>query len=191
MRTVKLEHITVKYETGVIFDDFSYTFEDGQCCVLTGASGRGKTTLLKIVTGLLLPDAGAVCVPKGFRFSAAFQEDRLLPALTATENLLFALPKGAERSVAKAESLLGEILPAESLSKRPAELSGGMRRRVSVARALFAPSDAVILDEPFAGLDDETARLVSAFIAAHRADRMLLLATHRPDLAPPGSLLAL
>lgn len=191
MRKIILENIEVSFDGKKVIEDFSHIFEEGECCVLTGASGKGKTTLLRTVLGLQAPDKGIVTVPKGFHFTAAFQEDRLLPELSAAENLCFALPFGCRKDKGAARRFLAEILPEDAPDKKPAELSGGMCRRVAVARALFAPSDAVILDEPFAGLDEETAKIVSAFIAAHRDGRLLILATHRPDLAPAGHPLAL
>ena len=186
MRKIMLENIGISYNNHRVLHDLSFTFEENEVYILTGASGKGKTTLLKILMGLITPDAGKVSLPKGFRVTAAFQEDRLLPELSAVENLLFALPRGCRKDRAEAERFLGEILPSEAFFKKPAELSGGMCRRVTVARALFAPSDAVVLDEPFAGLDDETAKQVSAFIKAYQDERMLIIATHRPEFAPPG-----
>ena len=105
-----------------------------------------------------------------------FQEDRLCEALSAVENVALVMPGRASRR--KVRELLSQILPADCLDQPVMELSGGMRRRVSLARAVAYPSTLLVLDEPFTGLDVQTRRQVIDFLRANRRDRTLLVATH-------------
>lgn len=145
----------------------------GEALCLMGPSGAGKTTLLATVAGLLEPLAGELAVPANTRFAAVFQQTRLVDDLTAGENLrLFAVPGTDVRA------LLAELLPASALEGPVRELSGGQRRRVELARAFAAPADAILLDEPFTGLDEDSRARALAFIQRHQGARPLLLSTH-------------
>ena len=161
-----------------ILDGFSLTLKSGGLYGLTAPSGRGKTTLLRILMGLLQPDAGTVT--QGVRYSAVFQTDRLLPGRSALEQLLFV--RGGKRDRAACRAFLAGLLPEESLEQPVEELSGGMQRRVAVARALWAESDCILMDEPFTGLDEDTLHKTVDFILEHRQGRTLLLSTHQREL---------
>ena len=174
---IRLDNISKAYGDTVVLQGFSAVLGHGKTYILTGASGAGKTTLLHILLGLVPPDSGSVT--KNVRFSAVFQENRLLPGRTAVDNLAFAAPKGTKKAVLSA--LLQEILPAESLNKPIEQLSGGMCRRVAVARAMLSESDCVVMDEPFAGLDGDTVKTVVGFIFRHLRGRTLILSTHQPE----------
>lgn len=114
-------------------------------------SGAGKTTLLRLLLGLVKPDGGSIS-PAGAKLSCAFQEERLVPGLSAVGNVLLACPC----TRAQAESAFGALgFEAHTMHQPVCELSGGQQRRVSLARAMLADSAAVLLDEPFKGLDDE------------------------------------
>ena len=144
-------------------------------------SGAGKTTLLRLLLGLEKPDGGRL-VGTDLRWSAVFQEDRLLEGLDAAGNLRFAL--GPAYDTRAAEAMLEELGLADVGSKPVGAWSGGMKRRLALARALLAPSEAIALDEPFTGLDDENRQ--RAIRAIRRAAEMkpVLLVTHdREDLA--------
>lgn len=174
---IELKSIAKSYGEQTVLQAFSATLRQGSTYLLTGASGKGKTTLLHILLGLVKPDSGTVT--QSVRYTAVFQENRLLPQNTAAENLQFV----AKRNTSK-ESLLAylaEILPPDSLQKPIEQLSGGMQRRVAIARALLADSDCVIMDEPFTGLDEDTTQQVLAFVFRHLRGRTLLLSTHQPE----------
>lgn len=175
---IRIERLCKRYGDTVLFQDFTMTLEQGRTYVLTGASGKGKTTLLHMLLGLVQPDSGTVT--KNVRYSAVFQENRLLPMQTAIENLNFIAKKGTKKTTLTA--LLTEILPQDSLEKPIEQLSGGMQRRVAIAGALLAESDCVIMDEPFTGLDEQTVKTVLAFIYRHLNGRTLLLSTHQPEV---------
>ena len=153
---ISLQGLTKRYGRGpVVLDDVSLDVQQGQFVCLLGASGCGKSTLLNLVAGLEAPTAGTVDVP-GHRPSLMFQEPALLPWLTAAENVELALRlRGVGRTDRReqARSLLDLVRLAGAGAKRPHELSGGMRQRVAMARALAQDSKVLLMDEPFAALD--------------------------------------
>lgn len=175
-----LSHVTKYYKEKPVLEDFSFTFQNGQKYCIMAPSGGGKTTLFKIIMGLEAPDSGTVSTcPVSGRFGAVFQEDRLLPGYSAADNIRFVT--GRQLSDAQLHRVLSRLLPADSLSKPVSEFSGGMKRRLAILRALLAPSDFLIMDEPFSGLDAETKRAAILLILELKADRLLLVSTHNPE----------
>lgn len=158
-----------------VLENFSAVFPEGCCTALMGPSGRGKTTLLRILMGLERADSGKIEGLSGKRLAAVFQEDRLFPALSARQNLLAVCPGAAD---AQADRLLEEMGLWESRTKRMREMSGGMKRRVAIARALLYAPEILLLDEPFGGMDEKTREQAAACIRAHTAGETLLLVTH-------------
>ena len=148
---------------------------------LWAPSGAGKTTLLRLLLGLERPDSGQL-VGTDIRWSAVFQEDRLLEGLDAGGNLRFVL--GAAYDAKAAEAMLEELGLSDADTKPVRDWSGGMKRRLALARALLAPSDAVALDEPFTGLDEDNRRRAVGAIRRAAETKPVLLVTHdRDDLA--------
>ncbi len=141
---------------------------------ITGPSGSGKTTLLMLLAGLRKPDSGVIKVPA--RVSMMFQEDRLCMELTALKNVEMVTGSRAE-----AEKALLCLLSCEDLEKPCSDLSGGMKRRVSLARAMEAQSELVLLDEPFTGLDEENRRRAMDYIMRRGQGRILIIAAHDTD----------
>ncbi len=171
----KVENLTVQYSGTAVLENFSAEFPDGGVTAVSGRSGCGKTTLLAVLLGLLRPDGGTV---SGFRQpSAVFQEDRLLPFLSAEKNI--AVTAGCTEAEA-GEALLSVGFDAADRGKRAFELSGGMARRVAIVRAMLAPGDAVLLDEPFKGLDERTRAQVVRFVCENRRGRTMVVVTHDP-----------
>ena len=169
----KVENLTVQYGGTAVLENFSAEFPDGGVTAVSGRSGCGKTTLLAVLLGLLRPDGGTV---SGFRQpSAVFQEDRLLPFLSAEKNI--AVTAGCTEAEA-GEALLSVGFDAADRGKRAFELSGGMARRVAIVRAMLAPGDAVLLDEPFKGLDERTRAQVVRFVCENRRGRTMVVVTH-------------
>ena len=175
---IQIKDLSHRFGEKRVFEHFNLSLQDGGLYGLTAPSGRGKTTLLRILMGLLTPDAGTL--PQGVRYSAVFQTDRLLPGRSAVDQLLFV--RGGKKDRAEAARFLAGLLPENSLDQPVGELSGGMQRRVAIARALWAESDAVLMDEPFTGLDEATLRQTADFILANRQGRTLLLSTHQKEL---------
>ena len=171
----KVENLTVQYGGTAVLENFSAEFPDGGVTAVSGRSGCGKTTLLAVLLGLLRPDGGTV---SGFRQpSAVFQGDRLLPFLSAEKNI--AVTAGCTEAEA-GEALLSVGFDAADRGKRAFELSGGMARRVAIVRAMLAPGDAVLLDEPFKGLDERTRAQVVRFVCENRRGRTMVVVTHDP-----------
>lgn len=153
--------------------------ESGKTYCLMGASGSGKTTLMRILLGLEQADTGTVTGVTGCRLNAVFQEDRLCETFSPLDNIMMVLPRGTEKSGVLAD--METILPAECLKRPVLTLSGGMKRRVAICRAMLAPSDGIIMDEPFTGLDGDTKRLVIRYMKERLAGRMLLVSTHQEE----------
>lgn len=170
---MEVQKLCKSYDDRPVLQNVSFTAENG-VTALWGPSGAGKTTLLRILMGLEVPDSGTLS-GTDVRWSAVFQEDRLLPGLDAMENLRFVLGPDMDNDAAAQLRALG-LDPSPGQCVR--SWSGGMRRRLALARALLAPADALALDEPFTGLDRENRDLALACIRETAGDRPVLLVTH-------------
>lgn len=168
---ILVKNLCKAYDGVAVLANVSFTMEEGVTCVMA-PSGTGKTTLLRILLGLERPDSGSV---SRCRWSAVFQEDRLLEQLDAMENLRFALGALDE---AAAAALLEQLQLGDVGDKCVRDFSGGMKRRLALARAVLAEGDALALDEPFSGLDEENRERCRAVIAAEAQRRPVLLVTH-------------
>ena len=168
-----IKNLCKAFDGRPVLENVSFTAGPGVTCVMA-PSGAGKTTLLRILLGLERPDSGSV--PEGVRWSAVFQEDRLLEHLDAMENLRFVLGSALDESAANV--LLTELGLGDTAGKPVREFSGGMKRRLALARALLAPSDALALDEPFTGLDEENRARCQALIRRMAPGKPVLLVTH-------------
>lgn len=170
-----IEHLTKQFGEKTLFRDLCLTVEGP--AVLWAPSGWGKTTLLRILMGLDTPTAGRV---RGVgRAAAVFQEDRLCPQLTALQNVTLVLP-GSEKQYK--EQIRADFqqfgMDAAALALPAARLSGGQKRRTALLRALWAPSDTLLLDEPFTGMDPDTLAAAAALLRTRCGTEPVLLATH-------------
>lgn len=171
---IELKNIWKAYGEKQVLRDFSYAFPAGKTTCVMGASGCGKTTLLRLLLGLEAPDSGKILgVPP--RKSAVFQENRLCDAISAPANLRLTAPA---LSRSRAEQLLRDAGLGDSLHQPVRELSGGMRRRVAILRALTADYDLLLADEPFTGLDDDTKRGVMELFQMHTKGKTVIIVTH-------------
>ncbi len=171
-----LEKVSFSYGEKEVLREVTLRLPAQGVVCLYGASGGGKTTLLRLLAGLEKPAAGRVTGTADKKIAMVFQEDRLLPWLSAADNVAAALR--GEDARARAVQALEEVGLAASADERPAALSGGMRRRVAIARALAFEGDILLLDEPFNGLDEKLWRPLAQHIAARYADRLTVLVTH-------------
>ncbi|MBE6969597.1 MAG: ATP-binding cassette domain-containing protein [Ruminococcaceae bacterium] len=173
---MKLRNVYKSYGNIAVLKNLSLDFAPGGRYQIGGPSGCGKTTLLRLLMGLERPDAGEIEAKE--RIAAVFQENRLCPWLTAEENIRLVAPK------ARAADCLAALgLP---LDQRPvSEYSGGMQRRVALARALLAESEVLLLDEPFTGLDEENRDRAIAAIDRWAGERTILFVSHESSL--PGA----
>ena len=165
---LKLHNLSFSYGGRPVFQGLNLTFPAGSRTAILGRSGLGKTTLLRLIAGLLPPDAGEITGLPEQGVAMVFQEDRLVPGLTAAENVRLPSPQQlfAELGLAGSENLL------------PAQLSGGMSRRVAIARALAFDSPLIMMDEPLKGLDETTHAQVMDCIHRRSGGKTLLLITH-------------
>ncbi len=172
---IVLEKLCKSYQGRAVLSDFSCVFPKGEVSGIMAPSGRGKTTLLRILMGLERPDSGSVRGLCGMRMSAVFQEDRLCPFLDAEANIRLVRPDLPSDMLRDALKELG--LDKEK-GKAAEKLSGGMRRRTALLRALLAEWDILFLDEPFKGLDEGTKRDAIAFTKRMVSLRTVLFVTH-------------
>jgi nitrate/nitrite transport system ATP-binding protein len=208
---VSVEGVTRAYPGHVVFRDLWFGVNRGELVCLVGHSGCGKTTVLNILAGLDAPNAGAVIVDgqaidgPSLDRAVIFQGHALMPWMTAEANVAFALSCrhrdwGKARLREAAREALAKVGLAEAAQRKPSMLSGGMKQRVGIARALALQPKMLLMDEPFSALDaltrgalqDEVARLVAeanqtAFMITHDVDEVILLAdrillmTNGPD----------
>ena len=169
-RQLIINNLSVAFDDKKVLDGLSVSFNSGITCLMA-ESGAGKTTLLRVIAGLLKADGGTVdMLPE--KLSFMFQEDRLFPWLSAVDNVSVVCDDKN-----KAERLLAALELWEHKDKLPSELSGGMCRRVALARALAYGGELLILDEPFKGLDEALKERVCAIVKADAA-KTIIVATH-------------
>ncbi len=174
---VALDGITIGYPGRVVASGVRLDVQPGGRVICSDASGAGKTTLLRTVAGLQPALAGTCAV--GGAVTMAFQDVRLIGGMSAVQNLLLVIGSSRDDGARdRARELLAELLPAETLNVPVDQLSGGQRRRVELARAIAAPGDVVLLDEPFASLDAASHEVAARFVTGHLGGRTLIVASH-------------
>lgn len=176
---ISIEHLSKSYGDERVLHSLSMTLSGGKAYCLMAPSGAGKTTLFRILLGLETPDSGTVKGLSGLRLSAVFQEDRLLEGYTALQNIRFVT--GRRYTTGELQAILIRLLPGDALGKPVREYSGGMKRRTAILRAILAPSNMVIMDEPFTGLDRETRLAAVQLIKEYTAGKLLLVSTHSEE----------
>ena len=187
---LRLEHVTMIRRGLTLVEDLSVTVAPGQTLAVTGASGAGKTTLLRAISGLSDTDAGTILRPEG-GLSQVLQEPRLMPWYSAHRNI--SLVVGGPTPDLTAVQWLERMGLASAGHLPPARLSGGMRQRVSIARALSTDPSLLLVDEPFSALDRPLAKALRADLIALLADQDVITVwvTHDPDEAEEVSHLHL
>ena len=182
---LRIRDLALHYEGRAIFEGLDLDVDAGAFVVLLGVSGVGKSSLLRIIAGLDRPSAGAVAAtdarPLAGRVAYMGQQDLLYPWLDAAANVMLgARLRGERRDRARARDLLARVGLADRAGALPAQLSGGMRQRVALARTLYEDRPVVLMDEPFAALDAVTRARVQDLAAALLRGRTVLLITHDP-----------
>ena len=190
LRAVRFGYKNARQKTEALHG-VDLSIADGEFVCVIGPSGCGKSTLLRLLAGLDMPDSGEISIGgepvegPGADRMIVFQDYALFPWLTAEKNISFALNRAKRVPRAEAKRTAAEYLQRVGMSKAadyyPCQLSGGMKRRVALARAMNFPSKLIILDEPFTGLDRQTKMEVIDYILEMRAGRILLIATHGVD----------
>ena len=181
MSDIVLKGITKRFEEKTVISDRDFVFPEGKISSVMGPSGAGKTTLLMLIAGLSAPDTGEITgVPE--RLAFVFQEDRLCEDFNAVANVRLVTGKRIPDEEIR-EELLRLGIPEESLSQPVREFSGGMKRRVSIARAILYDPELILLDEPFKGLDEDLRRNVMDELLEKLHGKTVILVTHDPEEA--------
>ena len=183
---IELRGVSLSFDEKPVLENISLQIASGQTTILLGATGSGKSVLLKLILGLLKPDAGQILIEgkdivplaeaelNAFRqrMGIVFQEGALFDSLSVYENVSYRLWEEGERDEARTEQrvrrVLGFVDMEEAIDKMPSELSGGMKRRVAIARAIISDPSIMLYDSPTAGLDPVTAHTINALIAKLR-----------------------
>ncbi|MFB3922761.1 MAG: ABC transporter ATP-binding protein [Terriglobia bacterium] len=196
---LELRSVSISFEDKQVLDSVSFTVRSGDTLVLLGVTGSGKSVLLRLILGLIKPDSGQILVggqdltplsetelyPFRRRMGMVFQEGALFDSLSVYENVAYRLREEGEKNEARIEERVREVLSfvelEHTLDKMPAELSGGMRRRVSIARTIVSKPSIMLYDSPTAGLDPVTAHAINLLIAKLRETQGVssVVVTHR------------
>lgn len=209
---IEFENVSIAFEERMVLDGVSFVLPRAETKIILGVAGAGKTTALKLALGLLKPDSGRIRVlgrditemseeelfGLRLKMGMVFQESALFDSLTVRENVAYRLEEDQDLPDEEIERRVREALRFVELERTldmfPDELSGGMRRRVAIARAIVAQPEIVLYDSPTAGLDPVTSTTiiellvkerdeykVSALMVTHRLQDAWVLATHRYD----------
>ncbi|MPL99467.1 Aliphatic sulfonates import ATP-binding protein SsuB [bioreactor metagenome] len=174
---ISLENVTVRFGDKLVLDDFSLMIPETGITAVTGVSGCGKTTLLRVLAGLQPTQSGRVTGISPRQTAFLFQENRLLPWRTVQQHLTDVLPKGRRMEAASLLDLIGLSGEAKSY---PAALSGGMARRLALGRALALGGELYLLDEPFTGVGPEHQHHIMEGIKER--GKSVLLVTHEEEV---------
>ena len=222
---IVFENVSLEFDDKLVLDEISFSLAHGETKALFGVAGSGKSTILKLVLGLIKPDAGHIRVlghdvtemreddlfELRDRIGMIFQESALFDSLTVRENVAFRLMEEGKISEEEIDKRVREALSfvelEHTIDRRPAELSGGMRRRVAIARAIITQPELLLYDSPTGGLDPVTSTTIvelivkqrdvyktSSLLVTHRLQDAFTMATHYFDRQankmrplPPGS----
>ncbi len=179
-----IRDISKSYGRQKVLDNVSMSFEKGKTKCIMGESGVGKTTLLKIMTGIVRPDKGDVMIGRNMRIAVVFQEDRLIEDTDIYTNIYFVI--GKDFDISKADEHINAAGLKGLGRKCIKELSGGMKRRVAIIRAVMMNPDILILDEPFKGLDKDSKDMVIGYIKKYCGDSIVIMVSH--DLEEAGMM---
>lgn len=176
---IEFKNVTFAYRGSKqnVLENFSLKIEKGERVWLSGPSGKGKTTILRLIMGLEKPKKGSLVIGESAKISVVFQEDRLIPFVSVKKNI--SLFSGDQ----KAEELLGKLGLSECADMTVDELSGGMKRRVALARALSKDFDILILDEAMNGLDADTAEKTAYVIDELCKNKTIIFVSHQKEQA--------
>lgn len=177
---IVISELSKSYGDNIVLDRYSAVIPENRMTFIMGPSGCGKTTLINILMGLIHYDNGTVTGVPSHK-SAVFQEDRLCENFNAVSNVRLVCDNRIKNE--EIISHLEKIGLKDNLSKPVIELSGGMRRRVAVVRAILAKSDIIFMDEPFKGLDDKTKAETMQYVVDNTKNKTVIIVTHDTDEA--------
>ena len=171
---LKIKNLSFSFGEKLVINNFSLNIKNGEKIWLSGPSGCGKTTLIKLILGLLKANSGEIDLG-GMIPSVVFQENRLLPFYTVMQNIELV---GGDKQ--KAKEILLALGINETANSYPQKLSGGMKRRAAIARALSVDFDLLILDEPFNGIDEKNLEKTAELINEICSNKTVITITHSP-----------
>lgn len=189
MAEIKIQNLCYRIDEKASINDVSFTVPDGELFTLCGPSGAGKTTILRLITGELAPDSGDILIGGASVISAPMQErgailvaqdNQLFPHMTIYENSAFGLRarKKADNEIRRKISQLAEFFQlTDHLKNYPGELSGGQKKLASIMRAISVEPEVLLLDEPFAGLDNSLHHKIRSYLLELQKDRKLTVIT--------------
>lgn len=188
---IKIDNVSIGYNSLVIRDNLNYTFEQGKIYGILGKSGAGKTTFLKTIAGLLKPIKGTIKVEKGLKRSVYMmhQSYTCFDWLTCINNILITERikhhKITNELREKAKQALNDVGLLEYINKYPTQLSGGQRQRLALARTLFTSPQVILMDEPLSALDEETKKCMQDLILKIHKEthNTIIMVTHSSDEA--------
>lgn len=176
---IRVDGLTKTFQNKKVLDNISLRIEKNNITCIMGPSGCGKTTLLRIFIGLDKAYKGLISGLEDESVSVVFQEERLCEKFTALANVKMVCDN--EVSIENVEKHFKEV-GLEDINKKPvSKLSGGMRRRVSIVRAILAKADIIIMDEPFKGLDEDNKDKVIDYIKKYTKNKTVIITTHSVD----------
>ena len=175
---IKLNDLCFSYDGKAILQHLTHSFSETGIIALMGPSGEGKTTLLRLLCGLEKPQSGSVEVAHR-KIAYAFQEPRLISWLNCEDNIKFVLPK-EKQGLDFIHGLLRDFELEDAAKLMPNALSGGMKQRLSLCRALATGADLLLLDEPFSALDAALKARIAPLVRAANPHGLTLVVTHDP-----------
>lgn len=179
---IKFNNVSKSFESKKIIENLNIEFPEKGIVCLFGESGIGKSTILNLVSGLINPDSGEIKEIENKKFSYVFQDDRLIEWLNVLENVMIVINWGQTSEKKKlAENFLNEFQLLDFKNKYPHELSGGMKRKLSIARALAFSGDVFLLDEPFKGLDEKSKQKAANIILSNAKNKLVILVSHEEN----------
>ena len=181
MDTIQLQNICKTFDQHPVFINWNQNFKTGMVHVLKGPSGCGKTTLLRMLMGLEIPDSGTITPLQNYRKATVFQEDRLCENLSAMQNVLMVVNNQSKKDLLDQLKQDFYQVGLDDMFQKASTLSGGMKRRVAILRAMYANADILFFDEPLKGLDDMTKEKVMLFIKERIKDKTVFWVTHDVD----------
>lgn len=186
--SIEVRNLVKKFDDRVVINDISFKVADGEILAIVGFSGSGKSTVLKLISGLIPKDGGEIITSEG-DIAMVFQYSALFDSLNVFENISFALrerkdlrKKYTEKELKEIVAQKLELVGLQGIEKKfPSELSGGMQKRVSFARAIVTKPNTILYDEPTAGLDPMSSTLIEDYIVSlkHEINAASIVVTHQ------------
>ena len=172
------KNVTLKFENKTVLENLNLKFSKGKKYAIMGESGCGKTTILNAISGLIKPQNGKIVLSEECKIAYVFQESRLFDWFTALENVTTVIDLPKKEAEEKAKKILSDLGLEDSFDLYPSELSGGMKQRVSIARAIAYEPSLLLLDEPFGALDEEIKQKVSTYVFDYMKGKTVIMVTH-------------